>query len=443
MKRFLSLLLVSMMLVGLLAACGGETATTAPTAGTSAQATTAPAATEAPAAATTAPATTEAPAATTAPADATTAPAPGGAAVPVTGDVTLWHAYSTGGSEDAALTELIDAAKAANPDANISVLQVPFDQVFSKFENDVAAGGGPDLLLAPNDSLGAQVRKGLLLPLDELLAGKLENTVETGVEGMKVDGVLYGVPESFKAVALYYNKSTVATPPTTTDELLQAVKDGKKLVLNQSIYHNFGFFQAFGASLFDSSNKCGATTGGGDAIKYLQDLKAAGATFSTDGSQADALFREGKADMIINGPWVLGDYKKDLGDNLAVAPMPKGPKGAAGPLTGTDGFVVSLNSQNPEGAVALALFLTNTASQTIYTEKAGHVPADKTVVIADPLVKGFSDAASTGVPRPQIQELDNFWTPFGDAVTKALDGGEDANKAIADACAAMDTANGK
>jgi arabinogalactan oligomer / maltooligosaccharide transport system substrate-binding protein len=93
--------------------------------------------------------------------------------------------------------------------------------------------------------------------------------------------------------------------------------------------------------------------------------------------------------------------------------------------------------------VALALFLTSTESQTIYTEKAGHVPADKTVTIADPLVKGFSDAASTGVPRPQIQELDNFWTPFGDAVTKALDGGEDATKVITDACAAMDTANGK
>lgn len=437
MKRILSFLLVSIMMVGLLAACGGETTpTTAPT--TAAEPTAAPTTAAEATVEPTAAATTEA----TAAPEATTAPATGGDMMTATGDITLWHAYSTGGAEDATLTELIEKAKAAFPDANITVLQVPFDQVFSKFENDVAAAGGPDLLLAPNDSLGDLARKNLLADLDAYKAN-LTNIAPAGVAGMSVDGKLYGIPESFKAVALYYNKSTVATPPATTDELLQMVKDGKKLVLNQSAYHNFGFFQAFGASLFTADKSCGLVDGGGDALKYLQDLKAAGATFSTDGAQADALFREGQADMIINGPWVLADYQAALSDKLGVAAMPAGPKGPAGPLTGVDGFYVNINSQNVEGAVALAMYLTNTESQKIYTEKAGHVPADVNVVPTDALVLGFSQAAATGYARPQDQELNNFWTPVGDAVTKALDGGEDATKAITDACAAMDTANGK
>ncbi|HEY1014095.1 MAG TPA: extracellular solute-binding protein, partial [Herpetosiphonaceae bacterium] len=309
--------------------------------------------------------------------------------------------------------------------------------------SEVSAGGGPDMFLAPNDSLGDQVRKNLLLPLDDKLAGKLTNISPTAVEGMKVDGKLYAVPESFKAVALYYNTEKVTAPPATTDDLLTAVKGGQTLVINQGIYHNFGFIQSFGGKLFDANNKCAAATGGPEALQYLLDLKGAGATFVTDGGQQDTLFKEGTAFMTVNGPWALGDYRKALGDKLGVAPMPAGPGGKSGPLTGVDGFYVNVNSANPDGAVALALFLTSTDSQTLYTEKAGHVPADITVKIADKNVQGFADASSTGVPRPQSKELSNFWAPFGDALTKSMEGAASPKDAIAEACGLMDTANGK
>lgn len=432
MKRMFSFLILSIMLLGMLAACGTTATTPAPATG----ATTAPAAG----------------AATTAPAGATTAPAGATPAMPVAtpampagnAEVTLWHAYGTGSSEEEALTELIANAQKAMPQAKITVLQIPFDSIYSKFENEVSAGGGPDMFLAPNDSLGSQVRKNLLLPLDDKLSGKLTNISPTAIEGMKVDGKLYAVPESLKAVALYYNTATVSTPPATTDELLAAVKGGKKLVLNQSIYHNFGFLQSFGGKLFDANNKCAAASGGAEALQFLKDLKAAGATFSTDGGQADSLFKEGKADMIINGPWALGDYRKALGaEKLGVAAVPAGPKGKGGPLTGVDGFYVNINSKNPDAAVALALFLTSPESQSVYTEKAGHVPANTTVKITDKNVQGFADASATGVPRPQTKELDSFWEPFGNAVTKVMEGVSEPAAAITEACTAMDAANAK
>ena len=40
-----------------------------------------------------------------------------------------------------------------------------------------------------------------------------------------------------------------------------------------------------------------------------------------------------------NGNWALGDYKKALGDKLAVAPLPAGPAGPAAPMLGVDGLV--------------------------------------------------------------------------------------------------------
>src|SRR5215207_7070231 len=172
MHRLLKLFGAITLMALLLAACGGAT-TTAPTAAPAAEAPTAAPAAEAP----------------------TAAPAAGGAMAgpKITGEVTLWHAYGAGGAEETAINQLIDKAKADNPDATITVLSVPFDQVFNKFETEAAAGGGPDMFIAPNDSLGKEVRADLLMAVDEQMKGHLDNLLPVSVEGCKVDGKLYCV----------------------------------------------------------------------------------------------------------------------------------------------------------------------------------------------------------------------------------------------------------
>ncbi len=374
-----------------------------------------------------------------------TTPSTGGvAAGSIKGNITLWHAYGTGSSEEAALTQLIDKIKKDNPDAKITVLQIPFDQVFNKFQTEAATGGGPDLFTAPNDELGNEVRANLLLALDAKLAGKLGNVAQLGIDGLKVDGKLYGVPMLFKAVALYYNKDKVPTPPKTTDELMTMLKAGKTLVQNENAYHMFGWSTAFGGQLMDGSGKCVAdTTGWIDAFTYNLALKTVGGKFETDGGRADTSFRQGQVDMIINGPWVLGDYKKDLGAKLGVAPIPAGPKGKAGPLTGVDGWYINQSAKNVDGAIALALALTDAAGQKVYADVAGDVPVRTDVTVTDPLVKSFSDASATGFARPQTAEFGNYWGPFGDAVTKIMEGKADAKTGITEACAAMNKANKK
>jgi arabinogalactan oligomer/maltooligosaccharide transport system substrate-binding protein len=231
--------------------------------------------------------------------------------------------------------------------------------------------------------------------------------------------------------------------PKTTDELLTAVKGGMKIAINQNAYHNVPFFVGFGGKIVDDSGKCALDPAFGEAMAYLKQLKDAGAQFFTDGGKANDAFQTGSADAIINGPWATGDYKKSLGDKVGVAPVPAGPKGPAGPLTGTDGFYVNVNTKNVEGAVALALYLTNPTSEKVYVDVAGHVPADKTIQISDAVTKGFADAAATGYPRPQVKELDNFWGPFGDAVNNVIEKGQDPAQVSKDTCAAMDKANGK
>jgi arabinogalactan oligomer/maltooligosaccharide transport system substrate-binding protein len=163
----------------------------------------------------------------------------------------------------------------------------------------------------------------------------------------------------------------------------------------------------------------------------------------SDYGKAETPFRQGETAMFVNGPWAYGDYKKDLGDNLGVVVMPAGPGGLAGPLNGIDGFYINPNSQNQDAAIELALFLTNQASSQTYTDKAGHIAIRNDVTSSDPNLNAFAEASASGFPRPQTVEFANYWTPFGDALTKAIEGALTPEQAVTEACAAMNAANGK
>ena len=390
----------------------------------------APAPTAAPA--TAAPA---APVATTAP---TAAPKPAASTT-----ITIWTGYHTGDNEEKAINQLVEAAKKDMPDVKITVLEIPFDQLFNKFETEAATGGGPDMYIAPNDNLGKEARAGLLAPLDDMLKGKLDPFSKLSVQGVTVDGKIYAVPMIPKALAMYYNTDKVKTAPKTTDELLAAVKAGTKVGIPNSGYHTFGWWRAFGGQLFDATNKCVAdTTGVADAYTYLLSLKAAGATVDSDG-KLDTLFRSGAMDIYFNGPWVLGGNEDAQKGKVGVAPMPKGPKGDAGPLTGIDGWYINAASKNKDKAVAVALYLASKDAQTLYANVAGDPAARTDVAPTDANVKAFADAAIAGFPRPLVPELDYFWGPFGDAATKIFEAKSTPADAIKEACAATNKANKK
>lgn len=371
---------------------------------------------------------------------------PAASSATLSGSLTLWHSYGSGaGTEATALKTVTDKIKAANPDLELTIQDVKFDDLFKKYELEAASGGGPDLFIAPNDSLGKEARAGLFLDITDKLAGKLDNDWPVSVEGSKVDGKLYEVPESLKAVAMYYDKSKIATPPATTDELMQAVKDGKiKAGFDaHSSYHSFGWWAAFGGKLMDDSGKCIAdTTGVPDAYKYFQDLQTAGAKWYDKYDDLASDFKAGKIDLIVDGPWASGGYKEALGDNLAVAPMPAGPKGDSQPLTGVDGWYINANAADPDLAVNFALEMVKAENEQVFVDTAGHIPADKTIQITDPITQKFAEAVATGFPRPQVVQLDHFWSNFDNALNLVIQKNEDATKAATDACAKMNQENG-
>jgi len=331
-------------------------------------------------------------------------------------EVTFWHAYGTGSAEEVALTKLLTQAATDLPNIKINVLQIPFNDIYNKYRTDVAAGGGPDMFIAPNDSLGDDARANLIADITDLAAGKLDGVAPLAVDGMSLEGKLYGIPESLKAVVFWYNKEMMPEPPKTTDELKAMMEGGTPVSLSFGCYHHWGFFGAFGGKIFDENWKIVADQGTGvsDAMAYLNDLYQVSVANGWPKTDSDGLapFSEGTVAAITNGNWAMGDYKTALGDKLAVTALPAGPAGPANPLLGVDGFYFNPNSQNKEAALEVALYLTNANSQTIMMNEAGHVPVRTDVTITDPLMLGLTEAFKNGYVRPQVTQLGLYWANF-------------------------------
>jgi arabinogalactan oligomer/maltooligosaccharide transport system substrate-binding protein len=387
------------------------------------------------------------------PSAASAAPPASGAASPsaaaLSGTITIWEAYGASGSaEKAAFDKIVANVKSANSGLTVNVLDVPFNQLFNKFETEAASGGGPDLYIAPNDSLPSEARAGLLKDLTSMAAtlkAAPYNISDTAITADTVDGKLYAIPESMKAVALFYRTDQLPTAPATTDDWkTNASKLGWVYGANGGgAYYAWGIYGAFGGKILDDSGKCAAATGVPDALKWLQDMKAAGMKFYQNDNDAKADLTSGKIGGFIDGPWQSGDLKKALGTKLAVAPGPKGPGGDFQPMAAPDGYYINDASANADLAVQFALQMISATNEQIFVDEAGHIPANTTLTVKDPIDNGFATAIKTGFARPTAVELNNYWGNFGNALVAVIDKTSNPTTEVTNACAAMDKANKK
>ena len=380
--------------------------------------------------------------------------APSAAASPtaaaLTGSLTVWEAYGASGtSEKDAFDKMVANVMAANPGLTVTVTDVPFGNLFKTFEAQAAAGSGPDLYIAPNDNLPTEARAGLLKDVSSLiptLTAAPYNSSQVSIDASTVDGKLYEIPESMKAVELFYNNSMLTTAPLTTDDWMANAKQLGWVYGSATggAYYQWGIFSSFGGTLMDpTTGKCVADQGGGvaAAYKWLADMKAAGMHFYLQDTDAKADLISGKIAGFIDGPWMSGDLTKALGSKLAVVAGPTGPGGAWAPLTAPDGFYINSASANGDLAVQFALQMLQPANEQLFAN-VGHLPANTTLQPSDPIAQAFAALMPKGFARPTLKQLNNYWGNFGDALQKVIDKGTDPTQAVADACAAMNKANG-
>ncbi|MEE6281642.1 ABC transporter substrate-binding protein [Georgenia sp. MJ170] len=108
-----------------------------------------------------------------------------------------------------AYRESFDAFTAANRDVHVEVEVVPWESYWSQLEADMAAGTPADIFWTNTANVEGYADDGLLVSMDEVLDRDAVQWQPAVVDLYTHDDQLWGVPQLWDAVALYYNADLV------------------------------------------------------------------------------------------------------------------------------------------------------------------------------------------------------------------------------------------
>ena len=151
-------------------------------------------------------------------------------------DLVLWTGM--GDQELAVLRKITEEFNVKNG-LHVSIVKVPFNELKIKYQIAAPAGQGPDLVIGPQDWIGAMATADIIEPLTpgELTDEQKEGYNPKSLESMTYQGKMYGLPMLMETLAIIYNKKLVSKPPETMEELIQAAVDYKA-----GDKDRFGFF---------------------------------------------------------------------------------------------------------------------------------------------------------------------------------------------------------
>ncbi len=406
-KKFLSLLMVAVLLVSLVA-CGKKNET--PTGGTTPEPTKA---------------------------TATTKPAK---AEPVT--LKVWA------PENQIQTGLMDSMtksfQALHPewDITFTVETQGEDTLKDEILKDVTAAG--DVFFYANDQLNELINAGAIARL----GGSTEEMVKTTmapevVNTVTKEGAIYGIPFTHNTFFMYYDKTLLGENDVKSVEGIMAKKTGDKV-------YNFCFDSAggwklgawyYGAGLTiygDSQTDFAAGANwnnptGVAVTNYLIDLINNKKTAFADDVSLSELTADHRVGAWFDGSWNYKLYKDALGDDLGLAVIPTfNPDGKDYQLKGFYGSkAIGVNAQAkfPAVAVAFAAYLGSEEMQLERFEKSGQVPTNLKVgesekVQADEVAKVIvAEANTASVMQPTSAEFSSkYWSNAAGIATEIKSG---------------------
>ncbi len=357
------------------------------------------------------------------------------------------------------VVSLTDAYNAAHPNVTFEVVNKNTEILREDFQTASLAGAPPDLLWTVNDHAGPFTAAELIMPVDDLV--DLGQYVDSALAAVELDGQHWGVPiTNGNHLMLYYNKDLVADAPANTDEMIAAALENTDsaagtygFVYNQTEpFWLVPWLGGFGGSVFaeDGVTPTLNTPEMVATLQFLHDLKYPESILpaESDYNAADALFKEGKAAMIVNGDWTLGAYKEQFGDKLGVAPIPQVSATGEYPAPYTSGKFFMLPAGLSEEKLAVLtdfiLFATNMENQLDMVQKLSRLPALEEALADesinnDPFLAGSAEQMTYGVPMPTVLEMRCNWDSMKPEMQAVLADTETPEVAAENMQAAADT----
>lgn len=364
---------------------------------------------------------------------------------PATGKIVIWAM----GTEGEVMPQIAEAFEAENPDAEVTVTAVPWDDAPTKISTAIASGQTPDVTLINPSALASYVATGgfSTVPDDVVDEGVFD---ETAVAATKVGGKAYSVPLYVDTRVLFYRKDIaqkagVPAPRSWGEwagfaKSLQdnGAKQGMLLptgelgfteqVLIPFIWEAGGAITDAGQTAFTLDTE--QTAAGLAQYRSFFDAGVASktGTYEPWGSVEERL-ASGEIGSVIQGPWLVPSLKKILGaeydDKIGVATIPAGPSSGASWLDGGQ-LAVFRDAKNADGAWKFIRFISQTAQAARFSQLTGDLPAvtaawEPAGLTTDPTTAVFSEQLkATGIP-PTIAtwtEVANVFAGFGERLAR-------------------------
>lgn len=351
----------------------------------------------------------------------------------IKGEVTIEFWEQDGAEQQVVLDKLIAEFQKENSNIKVKRVHHETEDLRKNYTSAAIGGGGPDVVLGPNDNLGVFVPGDLVVPASDVMGDAFfKDFDQTALDAAKYAGKQYMVPDrNGNELIMIYNKAFVKEAPKTWADLEKIGAELKKTKgMQYTIVWNLTepfwtvpFLGAFGGKVFDDVNAAKPKpTLNTEAMKqtfvFLKDLQVRGIIpKEADYDVASNLFKEEKTAFLINGPWSFGDYQAaDM--NIGICPIPSINGKYPAPYTAVKGYTISqtaVKDDNKKEAVRRFVeFMTNKESQLKMSASHAQAPSLKTAladkqVTGNPMIAGQSEQLKYGVPMPIITEMRAIW----------------------------------
>lgn len=345
--------------------------------------------------------------------------------------VEFWE--QDGVEQQIVMDNLIVEFQKKNPAIYVKRVHMETEDLRHNYTSAAIGGGGPDVVLGPNDNLGVFVPGELVVPIADIVGEKYLREFDAVALGSGTyKGVQYLLPDrNGNELILIYNKAFVKSAPKTWDELEKIgaglVKEGKcTYTLSFNLVEPFWtipFLAAFDGKVFDdpqgkNPNPTLNTAAMKKTMEFMYGLIVRKIIpKEMDYDTASNLFKEDHVPFTINGPWSFGDYL--AGDmNIGVCPIPAINGKYPAPYSAVKGYTVSqtvLKDRTKKAAVKRFIeFMTCKESQLKMTASHGQSPTIKTamkekVITGNPLIQGQLEQLAKTVPMPIITQMRAIW----------------------------------
>lgn len=302
-----------------------------------------------------------------------------------------------------------------NPERNVTIDVVPYDEIHEHLMRAVAEGDAPDIAMIDHVWIAQFAENHMIYPLDELNPSWMTDLVTNDLhpsiaDGYRYEGSIFAVPEEVNLAGIWYDmdalRSIGADVPTTWHELLDVAATMRDAGMTE-----FPITMPGGEAARETTTYCLAAMLASNGTTIMDD------TVHLDSSEAVATLRlirqfieeglmnpdvignhwlagprdlaSGKAAIAIGGSYEsqhlareLGLSESAVGDRYRFTSFPAGPSGQPANAVGGMGHVIFRQSSDPHRA--MDVIETMMSEEVLRQRAAGHWTIPPLLSVIDP-----------------------------------------------------------